>query len=201
MTTFRYDEDLLSAKLDPLPARSKALFAWLVALRLLPAYRRFHTKTGRGDPAALRALSERLWRDFQGDTMSEDELQAASDLAERLVPTEDDGWDEQTQANADDAAAALYYALRARATDDAQVAAVAARRAYDTFDYLIAQAHESITPAAEEAILAHPLVQAELARQQQDLEEIIELAVTNAPVLAYEPLRERSETLASKLWA
>ncbi|MEY4577277.1 MAG: hypothetical protein RL701_1980 [Pseudomonadota bacterium] len=200
MAEFRFDEDILSARLRPLPAYSKGLFAWLVALRILPAYRRFHTKTGRGDAAALRALSERLWRDLQGDTMTEDELQAAADLALRLVPSEDEGWDDETQANAEDAASALHYALRARAEDDAQLAAWSARCAYSTFDYLVAQAHDSFTPATEVAILEHSLVQSELARQQQDLEDIIELTVTSAPVLAYLPLRERSETLATKLW-
>jgi hypothetical protein len=129
MTLLIYDEAANIERLKILPLRLRVSFALLTALRILPAYARFHARTGRGDPAALQVLAERLWRDVNGEPMAEYELQQALDLAMTLVPSEEDGWDQQTQPYAEDAAAAIAYALRARLRDDPREAAWAARRA------------------------------------------------------------------------
>ena len=70
----------------------------------------------------LEMLKDRLWRDIHGDTMTTDEIEVAVDRAMQLVPSEEDGWDDETQPYAEDAAA-LAYALRARLTCDPQEAA------------------------------------------------------------------------------
>jgi uncharacterized protein YjaG (DUF416 family) len=169
----------------------------LTALRILPTYRRFHERTGYGAPAALQALVEQLWQDIVGrQPMTEGEVRAAVDRAMELVPSEEDIWDEESQPYAEDAAAALAYAFRTRLTGDPQEAIWAARRVYEAADHF-ALGTCGIAPGGREnehAILAHPSVQAELARQKRDLEDLSELAraeMRDSRMLL--EMRERSE--------
>jgi uncharacterized protein YjaG (DUF416 family) len=195
MTILHYDETANIQRLKNLPIRLRVLFALLTALRILPTYARFHARTGRGDPAALQELVERLWRDVSGEPMTEREAQAAVDRAMQLVPPEDDGWDEESQPYAEDAAAAIAYALRARLTDDPQEAAWAARRVYEAADHFA----ETISglalgePQGEKAILSQRVVQAELARQARDLGELAELARSATDDTRLSQMRQRSE--------
>jgi hypothetical protein len=107
-----------------------------------------------------------------------------------LVPSEDDGWDEETQPYAEDAAAALAYAVRARLSGSAQDASWAARRVYEAIDhYVTATSGLSVnSPEAEVKILSDARIQAELARQTRDLEELAELSKRAA---GNEDLREK----------
>jgi uncharacterized protein YjaG (DUF416 family) len=203
MQILQYDEVEIVQKLWQLPVRLRALFALLCALRVLPSYARFHSKTGRGDPLALEALSERLWQDLTGNTMAASELQLAVDSALRLVPAEDDGWDEETQPYAEDAAAALAYALRARVTGDPQEAAWSARRVYEAADHFaLGNAGEApSSPTDERRALSHAVVQGELARQQRDLRELAEVAAAQTGADArLDELRKRSQQEAAKFF-
>jgi uncharacterized protein YjaG (DUF416 family) len=179
MQIHTYDEPALIAKLSRLPRKLMVLPALLAATRLLPNYVRFHAKTGRGDEAAVLDLHAALWRELAGNgAMSEAELRDAATRAEGLVPSEEDDWDEETQAYAEDAAAALTYACTALADNDAQNAAYALRRAYDSTDFL-AQRTDGLPEersAREHALLTHPVVQAELGRQARDLDDVEALA-------------------------
>lgn len=200
MPILKYDEADIVQKLRQLPVRLRALFALLCALRVLPSYARFHSRTGRGDPLALQALSERLWQDLTGNTMAASELQLAVDSALRLVPAEDDGWDEETQPYAEDAAAALAYALRARLNGDPQEAAWSARRVYEAADHFaLANSGESSSrPVDEVAALSHAGVQSELARQQRDLRDLAEVAAGETAADArLDELRKRSQQEAA----
>jgi uncharacterized protein YjaG (DUF416 family) len=117
MHGFHYDEPATVARLEALPERLRVTFALLAASRIAPSYRRFHSRTGRGDAGAFHALVERLWRDLEGDEMRAEELVASVARAAQLIPPEDDGWDDVERAYAEDAAA-LGYAFRARMTGD-----------------------------------------------------------------------------------
>jgi hypothetical protein len=111
MQPVAYDEASNLQLLGRLAAPLRVVFALLCAIRILPLYRRFHSATGRGDPAALEAMAERLWGDIAGAQMSAEELKSAAEHSLSLVPSETDGWDEETQPFAEDAAAALAYAF------------------------------------------------------------------------------------------
>ena len=202
MTIYAYDEASNIAQLQQLPLRLKVLFALLAALRILPAYGRFNAKTGRGDAAALQELADRLWLDVIGQPMTDAEARASADRALALVPLEDDGWDEETQAYAEDAAAALAYAFRVRVTDDPQEAAWAARRVYEAADHLATTTSALAVGAAtnERVILSHPVVQAELTRQRRDLQEVAELARRNVIDKEIAQLRARSEAEAASFF-
>jgi uncharacterized protein YjaG (DUF416 family) len=199
MQASRYDEPANIKLLKRLSVRLRVVFALLCTMRILPSYRRFHSRTGRGDPTVLETLIERLWRDVAGDEMTSEELQSALERVMESIPSEEDGWDEETQPYAEDAASAVAYVLRARLTGDPQEAAWASRCAYEAIDHsVIAKTGLQIGgPTNETVILLHPLVQAELARQQRDLKELEDLERSGSIDVRLSELRKRSEDEAA----
>ena len=172
---FRYDEDSCFRQLEHLPRALCAVFAAACAERLFPAYVLFEKQSGRGNSKDLSVILERLWSDLQGNSMTSRDMDASIEKCMSLIPREDEGpWIEQ-QAAAEDAGAALAYALRCRKTGESQEAAWAARCCYETLDHFIVNRDDiDINDAgATEAVTADPLVQAELARQQRDLDDLL----------------------------
>lgn len=170
-------------------------FALLCALRVLPTYDQFKTRTGRGEPQLLKGIVDRTWRDIEADRLNRDELEHALDLCMEIMPKEDEGtWDE-VQAYAEDACAAVAYALRARLSNDPREAALAARRVYEAIDYFVTSSCKAIpdSSVSDTTMLSHPLVQAELARQQRDLQDLTDLKKTDDPWSRLSELRVRSE--------
>jgi uncharacterized protein YjaG (DUF416 family) len=189
---FTFDESVLAQRLERLPTTSRVAFAAACAQRMAPSYERYFNRTGTGDPALFKELLSRLWTDLAGQRMSDPEIDRDLGRAESLLPPEDDPWVPEYAA-ADDAAAALAYSFESRRKGAAKDAVWAARRAYETLDdYVIT--HENIdtsAPGAELEVLNHPLVQAELARQSRDLDELREGRVT------VEQVRDRAKAEAS----
>jgi hypothetical protein len=109
-----------------------------------------------------------------------------------LIPGENDQpWIEE-QAYAEDAASAVAYALRALESGEPQEAAWAARRAYEAVDHHVMS---RLGIKGESHVLGHPLVQAELSRQQRDLSELRE--AREPAVEVFVRLRERARADAS----
>lgn len=176
VTMLIYDEHRLVVELDRLPRRLRVAFAAACAERLMPAYRRFSEIGGRGDPKALTAILKQLWEDLREVAlMEEDELQAILDACMKLVPREDEEPWIQEQAAAEDGAVAVAYSLRCRQSGEAKEAAWAARRVYEALDhFVINRGNIDINnPGAEQRVLSHPLIQAELARQRRDIDELL----------------------------
>jgi uncharacterized protein YjaG (DUF416 family) len=174
MATLHFNEQWLIEKLNELSLALRVLFAAIAAERLSPAYLNYSRLTGHGDPKALSAALERLWRDVGGERMDGEEVQENLEQVMKLLRREDDNSWIPEQARAEDAAAAVAYALRCRENGQSTDSAWAARRAYEAVDhFVIAKMGIDIsTPGANEAVLSSPLVQAELARQQRDIDEL-----------------------------
>src|SRR5882724_3878028 len=134
MAGLEFDEMELSERLEQLPRPLRAAFAAACAERLLPAYDRFSTQTKTGDALTLEQILRRLWIDLSGEAMSDEEVERQIQACMELIPKEDDGPWVPEQAAAEDAAAALAYALRCRQNGLAKEAAWAARRAYEAVD-------------------------------------------------------------------
>jgi uncharacterized protein YjaG (DUF416 family) len=168
----RFDESALVKCLAQLPNEARVAFAALCAERQLPNYERFSAKSGTGNPRTLKEALLPIWAGLQGRRASANELEAILGRCMALIPGEEDASEEA--AYADDAVASVAYTIRALLTADPQEAAWAARRAYDAVDHFIAnQLNQSIIERElEGAIAAHPLVQAELQRQQADLRDL-----------------------------
>lgn len=194
MGILRFSEQLLVKELERLPSPFRVVFAAASAERLVPAYTSFSRRTGRGDATTLAAVLERLWQDVQGNRMDARQVQENVVMSLSLIPQEDSGPWVSEQAWAEDAAAAVAYALRCRQNGQSQEAAWAARRAYEALDHFaIDQVGIDMNRAeAEEQVLSHPLVQAELLRQRRDLDEL--LAANQQDVIRVaQRMRERAQ--------
>jgi uncharacterized protein YjaG (DUF416 family) len=195
MAILHFDEAELATTLERPPQRLRAAFAAACAERLMPAYVAFSERSGRGDPEALRAILTRLWDDLSGERMGDAEVRSAIEACTELIPEEDDGPWIMEQASAEDAGAAVAYALRCRQSGQAKEAAWAARRAYEALDHYVINRENIDTnkPGAEQRVLQHPLVQAELARQSRDLSEVLGVVDPDLPKIAAR-LRDRAAT-------
>ena len=198
MTVLPVEQRTMIRNLERLPALYRVAFAAACAERLLPAYIRYSRNTGRGDSDGTAIILERLWRDLRGEEMNPDELRANLAFVEAAVPdylnTE---WTVDMPA-ADDAARALLYALTCRLTGKAQDAAWSARIACDAvFAYLIQQ--KVIDIRQRDPVrrgVSHPLYQAERARQNRDLNELLVASESERRSLV-DRLRERAKSEAA----
>lgn len=130
-----YDENLMMQRLRAVLPEHRVRFAAACAELLFVAYRRFAQAGSRGDERALRAALDQVWAASVGggERAAIDEQR---EVAESLVPHDgDEGWD-WLSALAEDAAAAVVYALRACLSGDARDAVRAAYRAYEAGDYI-----------------------------------------------------------------
>ncbi|RKH09906.1 DUF416 family protein [Corallococcus sp. CA053C] len=175
MKVLRFDEGQVAGMLERLPPRLRVIFAASCAERLLPAYVAFAHGTGRGDAAGLKNLLAWLWESLAIPLAPESEVQERVDACMSLIPHEDDGPWADGQAPAEDAGAAVAYALRCRKGGESQEAAWAARRVYEAVDHHVVNVEgiDVNVPGAGERILGQRLVQAELARQRRDLDELL----------------------------
>ena len=121
-------------------------------------------------------MLDQLWRHLLEDRVSREELAELSRRAEALVPASEnaDEWRPET-ALAENASAALAYALATAATGDSQTAVWCARQALEALDLYASERLEvrSYDAPTERAIAGYPLIQAELRRQAADLQELI----------------------------
>lgn len=176
MTMHRFDELKLVTNLNRLPVPFRVAFAAACAERQMHAYRLFEAQSGRLSLNTLERHLNELWaKPSQTTNPTENEIYIEE--AMKLIPQEDDAEGAWTQeaTNAQNAGMSATYALRARLTGEAQEAAWAARVAYEAIDnYVInKEGINTNTPDGELRVLSHPLVQAELERQERDLCELL----------------------------
>lgn len=181
-TARRFDRGALADQISHLPRRGKVAFAASCAQRLFPQYLRYlEVAEGPVTEAYAQAL-ETAWQIAASDLVDAASVKALVDRCMAALPTEDDA--EATGVPyAEDAAAAVLYALRTALTDKAQEAVWAANRVYDALDHHVINALgiDINLAGSEEKVLGHGLIQAELARQFHDLQAL--QAGVDAPVL------------------
>ena len=169
-----FDATRLRAELAALPVPLRAVFAALCARRLVPGFQAYAERAALPTALTFQDLPTRLWRDLTGEQgLGGAELEEASAEALALIPPDD-----ADEAPADDAAAALTYAYRARRSGDPQEAVWAATRAVDAADLRAQRDHRGNQgPHAEAAMLGERIVQAELERQADDLRALHSLGL------------------------
>jgi len=170
-----FDESQLSEALETLAVPLRVAFAAACAERQMVAYRRFEHRRGRSAPGLLERALDEVWAD-PAQARDSAALQTRIEEMMALVPDEDsvdDPWTEEA-TRAQFAAMAVMYALRAKVEGDSRESAYAARVAYDALDdFVIGSERIDINLAqAEEYVLSHPLVRAELTRQWRDIEDL-----------------------------
>jgi uncharacterized protein YjaG (DUF416 family) len=191
----RYSEPDLVQAIERLSNAARAAFAAACAQRLFPAYVKYATKTGKGDPKAMGEVLSRLWRDLTEMSMLDAEVDRDIARCMELIPKEDDRPWVPEQAMAEDAASAVAYALRCRRNRQAKEAGWSARVGYEALDnYVISlEKIDTNVPGAEARVLSHPLIQAELGRQKRDLDDLL------AGTVAINQLRDRAIKESSAL--
>ena len=173
----KYEQSKLIKAVDLLPKLLRTAFAALCAQRLLPAYLAFADRLEPEDRADVASILSRLWSDLEGDEMSAQEIQENLDACLALLGPEDEGEWSDLRAYGEDAVTAVAYALYTRLSGKSQEAVLAARHVYEALDYFVNN-DEGVdaTQSTDEDILAHPLIQGELARQWQDFDDLVKLA-------------------------
>ena len=192
----RFDETALLQRLERLPRALRVAFAAACAQRMLPAYNAFSAVNGQGSPDEVDQAMGRVWSGLFDPGVPEVERDIARVM--ELIPREDaDEWLPE-QPYAEDATAALVYALRTAKSGEAQEAAWAARRVYEALDHHVMN---RLGIEGEEEVLDHPLIQAEFVRQDRDLAMLERAAGTDASARgAVSELRTRSLHEASLMF-
>lgn len=196
-----YDEAALAARLAPLDRQAKTAFAAACAQRLLPLFERY--ARAAGSEAQGRRLQEILssaWEAASGVTV---DVQSLGSEAESMAPPEDE--DGGLEADyAENASAAVAYAIRTWLSDDPQEAVWAARQVYEVAEHAFSQTRlepgkvyvQTASQRAEEAeaTLASGLVQSALTAIRDDLE------IAESSASSWLELRRRSNA-EGRQWA
>lgn len=167
----QHDEAYLERILAGLDVRRRVGFAACCAQRLIGGYEAYCVRAGHDQTGSLARILADIWRFLIGGEVTVETLVATLPRCIELIPAEDhEPWIAE-QPHADDAAAAVAYALRTLETGDPREAVWAARRSYEAAVTRVEKHRDPFTDLA--AIPNHPYVRAELARQRRDLDDII----------------------------
>ena len=175
--------------------RSHTAIAAAAAQRLLPAYSAYAERTGNDGDHVLRSILDCVWDGVVSGAFSDNELLGFERKAVSLMPDEGEPGQPLELACAEDAATAVAYAVRSWLNQSSQDAAWAMRRVYDTLDSFVTD-QEKIdisVKGAEKRILENPLIQAELLRQRQDIDEVLNSCNEEQLVDAIKRMRSRSK--------
>lgn len=157
-----YDENRIARLVASLGRGARTAFAAACAERLWPLVERYASAASlpMEDRRALRTSLDAAWGVASG---IDADVESAREVAEALVPFEDDDWVLES-GYAQNGIAAIAYAVRAWLSDDPQEAVWAARQVYEAADYGAQQSQPAalrVYSAGVEEQLAHaPVVQA-----------------------------------------
>ena len=185
MSLPEFNPEGLMARLAGLGSRGQLAFGAACCERLVPSYQAFSEDAGWGDGGMVRRALERIWRHLAGDSLAATEAMMLSADTEAMVPHADD-FDSLYVSAAQDACfaiCALYdFVLEASASHIVDVA----RFATDSVDLYVQEIEQMDPrdPLLEDKILAHHLMQRELAQQQQDIDAIAVAGTIDSTFLA-----------------
>ena len=190
-----FDEDRLRQSLTRLDPWKRVAFMALSCERMVPNYDRFTADSGFGDSQILRRGIDAAWSWLESDRVPDD-LKSVSARVEQQAPNTE-GFSSPFTSAALDAANAVASLLDAINEPDGADPVEVASLARDTVD-LYVQEIENLNPndrGLEDAIRRHPLMQAELRRQRDDLTYLEHW--TGLPRDAAQQLRARGVDTAS----
>jgi hypothetical protein len=175
MPIIQFSKAQLTRTLDRLDPHLRVVFGAACAERLVSACISFSVLGKKGKSEVITRSLARLWKDVAGEPMTEDEVQASIDTCMALIPTDDDLTSDAEEAYAEDAISAVIYALTCRQNGDSQEAMWSAQCTCAAVDYFTISREEFVPkPVSDPSrAFAHPLMQAELARQDRDLAELL----------------------------
>lgn len=161
----------LKAALVTLPEGTQAAFAAACAERLYPAYAAFVRTSRSDDEGLVRQALDLAWQGVKLGVVPEDDPSGLVERCVALIP--DAEAEDAIPAHADDAIAAVAYALQAAAGLDPKAAGWAAQRVTDALDdFVRSNDVDGTLPDAEQRVWEHPLIRAEISRREDDLRQL-----------------------------
>lgn len=194
MAVPEYDETSLRAALGRMAPWQRMTFAAACAERLYLAYVRYVAESGRGEPQTVRSALDRVWEAAERDRGVRDSDALVGRLT-LLVPDSDvDEWSQWADYG-EDAVAATIHALNATHSADPASARAAAHRCIAAVDSA-AQVRLDATFDAGDLIRLREdeFVQAELARQARDLEDLGAISAHDPKLVEQVRTRSRIDT-------
>ncbi|MGJ7917659.1 hypothetical protein ACI48D_19545 [Massilia sp. LXY-6] len=167
---FSYDKQDLLAALAAFPPTARLACATAAATRLMPACERFAALHAPATQGRAREIVAELWQCILAHDPDQQPWPAVLDEVMRMIPGKEAEGGLLTQM-AEDGLASLAYAIRCLLVDEPSQAESAVGREYDATDQAAIRITGVVpnTPKKEARLLAHPLIQRALGRQQQDL--------------------------------
>lgn len=165
-----FDTVTLKNELLKLPRAHRVAFAASCSQRLVRNYEKFSGMEKWGKPDVLRTALDEVWRSLEGGQLEIARIESLAEQCEAAAPDTETFSSLYTSA-ALDAASAIVETLRCCEDGQPDHAVNAATSARDSVDMYI-QMRNDLDPtgkAMEDVIVADPLMQRELQKQQQDL--------------------------------
>jgi hypothetical protein len=172
---FHFDVSAKKDQLGQLPKELMVSFAAACTQRLAPGYFLYFRETGRGDMVLFSHMLYNLWSTLLGNTSSALMITKYINICISLIPKENNERWTPEQSLAESAATSLTYSYRCLQNADPQEAVWAASQCYELLDELTLNSEniDTNTSDGENRVLQHPIIQAELARQHRDLDELL----------------------------
>lgn len=174
---YSFDEHSKLTRLQQATYWSRVTFALACSTRMTECVHKYLLRAGPDRWTAYSLVLSTLWdMTLRGDEQTRATLSELLNKTMSLLPeTEAEDGDDLLRTMTDDATASLAYAIRCMLTGEAQEAVWSARRAYEALDEYVIQSL-AINPGnltMESRVLSHSAIQAELKRQNIDLDELV----------------------------
>lgn len=191
-----FDHARTRAALARLQIHQQLAFGAACCERMLPNYETFRREVGWGDAAPLRRALDDLWLVCEGEAPPETELRDRLSQCETCAP-DADAFESLHVAAAQDAVLAICAVLDFVLDHDLDRLVSTPQLATDSVDLVVQEREDmdSADPRLEQKIVAHPLMQQELVRQQRDLADASRIARGDAAALL--ALRRRAQAECS----
>jgi uncharacterized protein YjaG (DUF416 family) len=168
-----FNSEALKERLSRLDSGRQLAFGAACCERLLPNYLAFQQDTGWGDVHPVRDALESVWASIRDEVLSHQEIKNITAFCESAVP-DSEAFKSLYVTSAQDACFAVCCLLDFLLESDVNKIVQAATYAIDSVD-LYVQEIENMPPndpKLEPKILAHHLMQRELAQQEENLKMI-----------------------------
>lgn len=184
-----FSGESVAQALASLSPKGRLAFALSCCERMYPNYIAFERKSGWGDPTTVRMALDLAWAALGGASIAPESLAQARAHLQTVEPETED-FDTILVSSALDAAASAGLVLQFLEDGEAARIVEIASLCRDTVDMFIQDRSELLPndPALENRIFNHPLMQAELRRQHDDLSGLTGFSAVPAQVAW---LRER----------
>lgn len=188
-----YSHAQLLERLTALSRQKVSAFAASCAERLLPTYIRYSEKAclGAKQSQVYRDALDMIWRCVTGEDVDRQSIDEIEQICLSAIPSEDDAW-QVGEPYAEDAGAAVVFAIRTWRFCDPQEAVWAAQRILDAIDNYAGQNYPPNQHHSPDT-----LTERELARQDRDLRQLEEPTEPSVVRSGLQEIRIRAQQEAS----